>query len=596
MKQAWFELQDVRRRKLEGSVWIPLRAVHNIAADGKYGHPGYVEEFFGAGSIAVHREYRDEAQNLGWMTIGISHQHRGYFQDGRYTPSDVYEPRPGHSIGVHPVLDQRTNRDEPREWHLHQDLVLSLDLKREGDTWVSPDEGYIDVARLLRDSKHVPYLIEFRAEHLKGYLCAREMALYVTSYWNRVEIVDDADHIGWQEDSAQESTDTDRWEGRITPIHEGGHPYGAETAVFHISRTDVDPQEDVPAFAFPDDGSVESRSWTKKHEGRRIFRIQGDLWRNEWVEPGPQSPRIREDELPASVYFVTDAAGKQESRATLVGGSRWLWFHPNVMMSLAHRRGGSLHWYTRDTGGVRCAPDHDVHFGVNAVGLVNAYAKDIALLPDWQQRIWAGHNSGPEGGVSEELLASQMRAAPADTQAPEGLLDGALVILNEASKRTYGFEIVREHEYRQQLLSVAHRFRAVDLSGLFSLAKDLARLTADSFNAAAIQKIVTPPKGAKWASLKSLENLAALHIGPEPARQVVGPLVGIYELRHPDAHLPGADLTDAYQLVGVDHHQPLVFQGQQLINACVSALWSLAEALEQPRVTETDEKDPAAEN
>ena len=418
----------------------------------------------------------------------------------------------------------------------------------------------------------------------------KRLALYVTSYWNRIQVVDDTAHIGWPEGSAQESTDTDRWEGRIVPIHEGGHPYGAKTAVFHASRTDVDPQEDVPAFDFRDDGSVESRSWTKKHEGRKIFRIQGDLWRNEWVEPGPQSPRIREDELPASVYFVTDAAGKQESRATLGGGSRWLWFHPDVIMSLAHRRGGSLHWYTRDTGGVRCSPDYDVHFGVNAVGLVNAYAKDIAILPDWQQRIWAGQNLGPEGGVSEELLASQMRAVPAETQAPEGFLHRALILLNEASEKTYGFEIVREHDHRQQLLSVAHRFRAVDRSGLFALAKDLARLTADSFDAAAMQRIVSPPKGTKWASLKSLESLAALHIGPEPARQLVGPLVGVYQLRHPDAHLPSGDLADAYRLVGVDQNRPLVFQGEQLIHACVSVLWSFAEALEQPRSNEADVK------
>jgi len=33
--------------------------------------------------------------------------------------------------------------------------------------------------------------------------------------------------------------------------------------------------------------------------------------------------------------------------------------------------------------------------------------KDIAYLPEWQQRIWSAFNVSPEGGVSDELLASQ---------------------------------------------------------------------------------------------------------------------------------------------------------------------------------------------
>jgi hypothetical protein len=67
-----------------------------------------------------------------------------------------------------------------------------------------------------------------------------------------------------------------------------------------------------------------------------------------------------------------------------------------------------------------------VHFGINSRGLVNVYAKDIALLPDWQQKIWAGYNIGPDGKVSEELLASQAEAQPADTQAPEVFLGKGL--------------------------------------------------------------------------------------------------------------------------------------------------------------------------
>ncbi len=45
-----------------------------------------------------------------------------------------------------------------------------------------------------------------------------------------------------------------------------------------------------------------------------------------------------------------------------------------------------------------------------------------------------------------------------------------------------------------------HRFRAVDEPSFYALAKDLARLTADSLDANAMQQIVPPPSKTKWGS------------------------------------------------------------------------------------------------
>ena len=130
----------------------------------------------------------------------------------------------------------------------------------------------------------------------------------------------------------------------------------------------------------------------------------------EWVDPDSVSRRVRRDKVAPTIFFVVDASGARENRDTLGVGSRWLWFRPDVMMTLAHRRGGGLMWHTKYTGADWCSPDQSVHFGINRVGLINVYAKDIGELPEWQQQIWAGYNIGPDGGVSEELLASQMRA------------------------------------------------------------------------------------------------------------------------------------------------------------------------------------------
>lgn len=138
MNQAWFEMPDIRRSKLATAVWIPLKAVHGIERIGKQGFAGFKEDFYGAGSIAVPIQSKNSALQLDWDSIDIRHNHCGYVDDGRYVPADVYESHRFEFLGVHLVLDQRGSGEEPSEWHLHQDLVTTLGLKREGDTWIRP--------------------------------------------------------------------------------------------------------------------------------------------------------------------------------------------------------------------------------------------------------------------------------------------------------------------------------------------------------------------------------------------------------------------------------------------------------------------------
>lgn len=579
MKQEWFEMPKIRKRSFDKSVWIPLRAVNKIEETGQIGYEGYKSNFFGAGSLAIPLEYKTEAEKLDWMDIGISHDHCGYFQDEEYIPSRLYKDYGSQLIGEHLVLNQRGNSIENRVWHLNQDFVITLGLKREEDIWVRPSEGYIEVAKLFRREDGSPYLLEVRASHLKDYLCARNMTLYITSYYGRVEIVKDVSHINWDDKVIKEHKDMERWEGHIDEIHEGGMPFGGKTAVFHVSRTDVDIEEDVPSFDFASDDGIRSESWEKEHNGKKLYRVEGKLWKKEWISPAKISPIIRGDEKPSTVFFITDAEGTQESKKALINSTRWLWFRPELISAISHRRGGTLSWYTKDTGEVGCLPDYSVHFGINRLGLVNVFAKDIGLLPDWQQKIWAGYNVSPEGKVSKELLAAQMKAEPANTQAPEQFLEKGLELLNYYSKKEIGITLIREHDFIPKVIKKCHRFRATDKDGLYALAKDIARLTADSIDAAEIQTIISPPKGTKWGSLKSLENLLAKKIDPQKARSLLSSFVGVYELRHGDAHLPSSEIDDAFNLIDVDKDIPYVHQGYQLLDSCVSSLYGIIEVI-----------------
>ena len=580
MNQDWFEMRDIRARSLTKVVWIPLRVSHTLERVGEFGHAGFLQEFYGAGSLAVPVESKADALTLSWDSIGILHDHCGHAEDGRYVPADVFEDYQKRFTGVHLALHQRGGGDESAEWHLHQDFVTTLGLKRESDVWVRPDEDYIEVARLVRADKGGVVRLEVRALHLRDYLCARGMGLVISSYRERNEVLEDASHISWPDGHVEEKEELARWVGRKGAIHEGGREHGGSVAVFHVARTDVDPEDDVPILGSPTDDNLKSSSWTQKFSGRKLHRVSGDLWRTEWIDPAPQSPIVRGDEIPSSVSYLVDAGGTRELSGALKDSGRWLWFKPAVIGSLITRRGASLEWYTRETGAVHLS-GHRVHFGLNSIGLVTVYAKDIAHLPDWQQRVWAAHNVSPEGKVSDELQASQVHASPADTQAPEAFLGKALAALQSSGEVALGIRILRQHEYVKELLPRLHRFRAMDRQGLFALAKDVARITADDIDAKQLQTIASPPKETEWGSLKSLEKVLATRIDPDKARSLLSPLVGIYELRLADAHLPTDDVKQAFKLVGIDESLPPTTQACQLLHAAVSSLYRICRILDE---------------
>lgn len=575
MEQKWFEMLEIRKRRFDSAVWIPLRAGKETKT-GKYGFLGYKSEFFSVASLAVPLKKRDAGAKLSWNDLNLMHDHCGSAYGGRYVAADEWED--AELKGAVPlVMSQRGNSVEPSIWHLHPDFVITLGLKREGNLWVAIDEDYIEVVRLQLDESNHPRLLEVRAEHLKDYLCARQMALAISSYRQRLEVVETEPDFKWPTPDGSYKNG-ERWEGRISPIHEGGEPFGSTMAVMHVARTNLDFEEDVPRIGISDE-AVTSSFTRKLSEARELYRVEGELWRDEWVEPGPSSIRIRRDESDQPVAFIVDAGGKKEIAPKLKGGGRWLWFKPEVVPALIERRGGALEWYTRETGSVRGSPDYKVHFGINSLGLVNAYAKDVAYLPEWLQRIWSGCNVSPEGKVSPELFSAQGQGIPASTQPPEPFLPIGVALLSDAFKTRFGITLFRPHTDPDEAFKSCHRFRVLNASGLYTLAKDLARVVLEHIDTAQLHTIVPPLPNEKWGSLKSLERVLATVTGDETAYSMLSPLHGIYNLRLADAHITTKDLDGAYALARIDKTLPFVMQGRDLLIACVSSLHLIADAL-----------------
>jgi hypothetical protein len=555
-----------------------------------FGDVGYLRDTFACGSLAVPLEHRGLGDKLGWSDIGVGHATRSYADENGYKAADEYwlDWSSRQARGAELVIVQVFGWDDSI-WHLNQDLVVALGLLREGDVWVRPDEGYLDVVRLHRDNREQPIRLEIRTEHLRDYLAARNMALRIAWYRDRDAVMRNADHIDWRDDPPSIDEPHYRFEARYHDLHEGsGLPFGGQSAVFTARRTDVYPEDDVPEFGPETNENVESESRTFGDKGERVFRVEGEIWCEEWVEPAALSVRVRGDNAASTTSFIVDASGEMQTADELDNEDigKYLWFRPEVIPDLLTRRGAKWQWYTRDTGSVELTTGYHVHFGVNRLGLINAYAYDIGKLPEWQRRIWQGFNIAPEGGVSAELMDAQMRLSPANTFAPEAYFEKVLEAVDAKFLARFGVPLFRGHAARAQISASIHRFRALDEQGVFALAKDISRLVVEAIDASELQKIAPPPKGGGGTgSMKSLERVLATIASATQAREALTRLVGIYELRGADAHLPASGLDEAFELAGIDKSAPPLEKGLQMLLRTMQTLAALHNLLEPPLVS-----------
>lgn len=576
MAQDWFEMKDLKKRYFDKMVWIPLFQ-SKVVKEGKFGFIDFKEEYFAFRSVAVPIAQKVIAEKLDWDDAE-------YFDNrlrdrDNYTPGYIYRNEDYGIVGENLVMNGRGNTEVCSDWFLNPDLLVTLGLKQEGDIWKAIDYGFDEVIKTSRDEKGYVQEILIKAQYLKDYLSARDMTLYICSYRSRKQILENTEHINWEGNKIEE-IDLDKWEGRIYPIYEGGHQFNSGFVVLNISRTDVDYKEDVPNLGSPSEKSSKMSEYKGKFKGKKLFIIEGELWRREWIEPLAKSEIVLNEEIEPTAFFITDNSGKKETRKTLDdGNSRWLWFKPNLVNEVLRVRGSKLEWYTQDTGGVGYLSSQ-VHFGINHSGLINVLAVDIARLPDWQQNIWAGYNVSPDGGVCAELLMSQMEAQPAKTLSPEDYLPRAAENINKFTLKLYGIKVFKDYSGLKTLLNRIHRFRVSDKNSLFQLSKDIYLFTGERIDTSLIKTIVKPPKDEKWGHLKSFEKLLSLKIDPKTAHDLLSPIWGIYSLRGSDAHLTSEDISEAYKVCNIDEAQPFVIQARQLIRCATDTLYQICFKLE----------------
>ncbi len=466
-----------------------------------------------------------------------------------------------------------------RQWMLSPDLVIALRLVKEGNSWVRPEENFVEVVRetLDKDGRHTS--IEIKREFLLDYLAARGVALRLSYYRQRVEnvpSVQGSDYEGLA--GIEEQRDGGRFEFRFRELN---NVFGGSWASLRIWRTDVDPDEDAPVMGPERDDNTQSERRQGDRGGYEGVRVEGEFWRNEWIDHQGHSVRVRGDDDSTRPQFIAETDGSRMASRDLddedIG--RWLWFRPGVVNELLARRGFSLKWYTAETGAIISTSGYPTHFGVNSADLITVYAYDIAKLPTWEQHVWASHNVAPEGKVSAELLMSQVETRPASTKAFEELLFASMRLLERGFKSRFGFALFAHEIDDQEAMQIVSRFVSTDRATLFRLAKELVRVFSDRLNIRELRKISTHADRAALGSNKLLQDVLAQKVGVEKARSVFAVIAGVYDLRVADAHPTGDKVADALALARIDTNQSFLKQGQQLIGNFGSTIWLIGKLL-----------------
>lgn len=579
MNQEWILQKRETHRLFSKSTWVPLRASCNDE-QGEYQNIGYFREYFGCGSVAFPPEHRELAEGLSWGAIGNSCniQPQAY-NDGYYSPIEQYELINKKPIGVHLVFEYSQPVLGKKLWILNPDLVIALRLINEGSNWVRPEENFTVVAREVLDEKGNHQLIEIKREFLLDYLAARNLSLRLSYYRQRAENVaslEGSEYVNLED--KQEERDNGRFELRVRSLND---VFGGGWASVRTWRTDVDEDEDAPIMGPENDDNTSYESSQGHLSGFEGVSVMSEFWRDEWIEHQGKSLRVRGDTDTNLPQFIVETDGTRMASANLNNEdiSRWLWFRPSVVNQLLELRGFSIKWYTAETGGIYSTSGHITDFGINSSDLVTVYAYDIARLKTWEQLIWAAHNIVPDGKVSNELFAAQVRTQPASTQAVENLLFEAIEILEAGFRQEFQTSLFSRAIDHETAIKSISRFASKDQTSLLRLAKELIRVFSDRLNIPKLRELSTHSDKNKLGSNKLLEDILSQRVGAEKARSVFGPIVGVYNMRLGDAHPTSSKISDALKLAGIDENKSFLKQGEQLISNFGQSIWLIGKLL-----------------
>jgi hypothetical protein len=507
--QEWLEQKDIESRGFSRGTWIPLMVDDYPVHEGAPMQAGYISEFRSIETLVVKNADRHTFRNAEWDSIQRNGSHSAWAHEGKFhAPDKYYRDDDAEPTALYPVLRQGYETEPHDIWDLNQEITHSLRLLRKGDSWIRPSENRIEVARLRRQSDGAPGCLEMRAEFLRDYLKARDSALLVGGFIIREVVREDFPDLDWNDGSVEREFSHGEWEGARHALVDDAH----------------------------------------------LQHAQGRIWWTEWVEPAAKSTRVAEEEDDHKIQFIVDnQGGERLSGIELEQHHGWLWFSAGVVRDILRNDHATLKWHSLETASIGAGAGRNVYFGVNSIGLLQVWAKDIAQLPVWFQRMWFPHNVTPEGGVSGELITTQVRAWFNSSTAPEKQFVENLFRLANRTVEKFGTSLLKNPAPAAEVSRTIHRFYDSSFESVCLLAKEMCRHVVEKLDAGEIDKLLSPENKKladekKYRSLKRLELLITQH--GEDGRRIAQPLAGLNDLRQGDAHPKSSDLRESLQLFG----------------------------------------------
>lgn len=543
LNKEWFELDDCRRQSFAGASWIPVYGIH-ITQEGEYPDIGHIDQALLVGSAVIFHDKRKDVEEISdWNFWSPDYTEPWLSDDGHYYEAEDFLGGGLDKLGFHLVLSRYHNN--AREVFLHQDFILAYGLIKEGDAWLRPSVDHEEVARQKKD-KNENILIEIRAEYLRDYLAARNASLRLYYYRSRMAVLKENPEFNWPAD-----------EYLISETHNRCQVYCDE----------IDSSGDYTKFLTDSEGKG------------CCFRVEGRMWRGEWIEPIDEPDRFLRIEPPEPSFVYIDASGKKVDLEK-IALYKCLFFEPEVMNVLLAKRGANMEWNTKYTGEISHPSGTMTPFGINDIGLVNVIVTDIKKLPPREGNIWVRHTCRPDGAVSKEFWDTQFECELIKTQSPESLLFHALESLDYAFRDKFAVALLQEHDAMESLARRIHRFRAVNEYELPALAKDVVRISIERLEKKNLL-IALNKQQSEFQSLKLLQELLEKYTDKEHAYKRMGPLFGVYDLRKADAHLPGSniDIEKCYELLSVNRDNRHVIQATELLQSVADTFMDISKEL-----------------
>jgi hypothetical protein len=337
----WFRFIKELRRRYSTSTWVPLRASVERTV-GNLKNVGYVSDGIFVGTAAFSSSNRNVGDKTAWSEIGIGSSAAPHaFNNGTYKLASEYQYHDGKTVGFNLVFDSSNWNPELSSWMIDPDLILALKLVKEGNSWVCPKENFVDVIREEHEAGSFRF-ISIRREWLLDYLSARRLNLRLSTYCQRVENFSAIDISPFNKiENINDTREEARCSLRVNPINS---VFGGEVAVFQMGHTDFDEEEDAPDLSKWNDEDTYSKTSRHTRPTLEGVRVEGEFWRDEWLDHNNVSIRVRGDAPKSFPMFITETDGTDVSsdRLNYEDVGRWLYFRTDVISVLLKNRGFGL--------------------------------------------------------------------------------------------------------------------------------------------------------------------------------------------------------------------------------------------------------------